>query len=707
MNMGGKMFIHKKQFNIHKKIVFTFSIVLSIATIMIGAVSYIIARNALDKKGEQILENSVNEAMILIDSEYKYTQAGDVSVNEVQDYIKSKLMGTLNPDGTRTLNNMVNLGKNGYFIIYDSKGNELLHPTLEGENVWNVTDYKDASRYIVQEQIHQAINGGGFMTYNWTLPFSNKVDTKLSYSCYFSEWDWIVVATAYKSDFNSDANQIFLILLVLILTVSVIIIFMFNHYINHITNPIIKVIHGMELVSRGDYHIVTMVKSGDETEALISGYNQMIGFLEVAEENIKEKNEQISYLAYHDDMTGLPNFHGMKNIFHNQLNQTNSKGCIVLVNVVGLNVVNAILGYDKGNQLIKDISIYIKDHQESFYGARTGSNEFALWLESETCDDSILLLKELKYDVMEFVTKLGYGQMVDFRLAGVHYPEHASSFDELYENATLVMKIIKDSGLADIKIYKNTMKTELEADLNLAATFKKAFEDEEIIPYYQNKVDYTTGDIVGVEALARWKSEKLGMVPPSVFMPAVHQLNLTNRFNIYMLYRVLEDYEKLVQKFNNEITVSINITASSFLDNNFYNRVCDVMNTYKIPHNKLILEITEDIFISDMEAIRNITDKLHSLGVKISIDDFGTGYSSLNYLTGINFDELKIDKSFIDRILSDHTTFELVETFCHIADVFGYVIVAEGVESKEQLEMLKGTSLKVIQGYLFSKPEPI
>lgn len=705
--MGEKMSIHKKHLNIHKKIVFIFSIVLIIATLIIGFVSFIIAKKALDKKGELILKNSVNQAIMLIESEYKNTQDGNENVDEAQEYIKTQLMGTLNEDGTRTLHHMVDLGENGYFIIYDSNGNELLHPTLEGENVWYVTDILDDKRYIVQEQIQQAIDGGGFMNYEWRFLYSNKIDTKLSYSKYFEEWDWIVVATAYKSDFNSAANQLFVTLLVLILSVAAIIIYMFNHYINHITNPIIKVVQGMELVSQRDFHQVDLENSGDETKDLINGYNQMIGFLESAEQDIHTKNEQISFLAYHDEMTGLPNFHGIRQMFHNQIFHPELKGCLVLVNVMGLNVVNAIMGYDKGNQLLIEIGKYILDNKELFYGSRTGSNEFTLWLEIESYEESIKLLKKLKNNVLKFVTEKGYGQIVDFRLAVVSYTDNAKTFDDLYEKATLVMKLVKDSGLPDIKIYEKSMKDNLKTELELASALKDAFIDKEIVPYYQSKVDYTTGKVIGVEALARWRSNRLGMVPPNVFIPVVHQMNLTNEFNAYVLCRVLQDYRKLVGKYHNEITVSINITPSSFLDDNFYNQIQDMIDRYKIPRNKLILEITEDIFISDMDAVHNITERLHGLGVKISIDDFGTGYSSLNYLSRINFDELKIDKSFIDRIMDDDTTFKLVEIFCHIANVCGYAIVAEGVESMEQLEMLKGTSLKVIQGYLYSKPEPI
>jgi len=143
------------------------------------------------------------------------------------------------------------------------------------------------------------------------------------------------------------------------------------------------------------------------------------------------------------------------------------------------------------------------------------------------------------------------------------------------------------------------------------------------------------------------------------------------------------------------------------MDKNFLVDLQNALEKYPMPPGKLTLEITEDIFISDFEKINEIIDHLHRLKVRISIDDFGTGYSSLNYLTKIDLDEMKIDKSFINRILEEPRTFHIFEMLCSIAEVYGYDIVAEGVETDLQLEKIKSTSLRIIQGYLFSRPDPL
>ena len=211
----------------------------------------------------------------------------------------------------------------------------------------------------------------------------------------------------------------------------------------------------------------------------------------------------------------------------------------------------------------------------------------------------------------------------------------------------------------------------------------------------------------GVEALARWFSEELGFISPGIFMPAISRLNLTDQFTRYLLDRVLSDYPKICSKYGEGISISVNISPISFLAPTFVEYVSSVLQKHDVLADRLILEITEDVLISDHRAVSETIAKLHSIGVKISIDDFGTGYSSLNYLVNIDFDEMKIDKSFIHQMEKDEKSFRLLKIICEIAELHDYSLVAEGVETTAQLDLIKGTPLRTIQGYLFSKPEPL
>ncbi|MFV0465527.1 MAG: EAL domain-containing protein [Lachnospiraceae bacterium] len=689
------------------RLVVAFIILLFLSTVIVGMTGFLTAKNALDMRGKQILQNGVMQSIDMIQSYYEQVQNGYLTKEDAQEQVKIALMGEKNPDGTRSTVNEIDLGENGYFIIYDSLGNEIMHPNLEGQNVYHVIDMKDGTRFIVQEQIEFAKNDGGFLIYNWNLPNSSKIEEKISYGEYFPEWDWIVVATAYTKEFNKDASSILISTITVTLALAIILTIMINHFVSMITDPIRKVLDGMSNLELGNYKTIEQIKSDSETARLVNGYNNMIQYLKDADENIRFKSDQLSFIAYHDVMTELPNFFGMEHYVTKRVKSKPDQAVFILMNLMGLNVINGIMGYDKGNRLIKEVGNYLNSRSASFYTARTSSNEFGIWIEKNQDDDLENWILELKQSLLKHTAKLGFGQTIDFCFAVTLYPEHGTEFDMLYENATLVMKLIKDKSEDSVGFYKDSMKILLQKRIDVFAELSDAFLKEEIIPYYQKQVDYVTKKVVGVEALARWHSERFGIVPPKDFLPVIAERNLLPTLAAYMLRSALRDYGRLCDEYGPDITVSVNISPTAFLSSGIADMISSELKLSGVPAEKLIIEITEDVFITNLDEVAKITKSLHHLGVKISIDDFGSGYSSLNYLSQVDFDELKIDKSFIDRILNDERAFEMVRIFCNIASVYNYKIIAEGIESGEQLEKIKETDVTIIQGYLFSRPEPI
>jgi EAL domain-containing protein (putative c-di-GMP-specific phosphodiesterase class I) len=269
------------------------------------------------------------------------------------------------------------------------------------------------------------------------------------------------------------------------------------------------------------------------------------------------------------------------------------------------------------------------------------------------------------------------------------------------------MKVAKEKNDFIIHVYKDEMREQIENELMLSRHLSNAIQDREIVPYYQSKIDYRNMACTGVEALSRWFSKELGFIPPGIFIPAISKLNLTDRFTRYVLDRVLGDYRKICEKYGEGVTVSLNISPVSFLAPEFVEYVDSMLKKHKVLADRLILEITEDVLISDHRAVSKTITELHRIGVKISIDDFGTGYSSLNYLVNIDFDEMKIDKSFIHQMEKDEKAYQLLKIICEIAELHHYSLVAEGVETTAQLDLIKDTPLSIIQGYLFSKPEAL
>ncbi|WP_321418209.1 EAL domain-containing protein [uncultured Desulfobacter sp.] len=697
---------YRKSFN--RKLISIFLFILITATSLIGISSYQITKKALAEKGKVVLKNSVVQALALIRSEYNKVQAGSISQAEAQETIKTFLAGPMKADGTRDLHGNIDLSEHGYFIIYDKKGFEVLHPTLEGQNVLDVTDLNDAEHYIVKEQIETALSGGGYTYYAWRLPHSNKIGKKISYVAYSPDWEWIVAATAYELDFVNEATEI----LYTIGLVTTILIFFTGYigtkYIKSATKPVLDIASGMKNVTEGRYQSIPAGNYNDETKVLIDGYNTMIESLEKAERKITIKNDRLTYLAYNDELTLLPNRNGMKEYVDQRLSNGCNFGYLAQLDIMGLKLINLTLGYEQGDKVLGLLGKYLRQYKkDNNYPARTGSNEFSIWIEAVEQQRIYPLLKEIREKSQQYVIENGYNQMLDIYLALTMYDGQNKSFETLYEETTTAMRTAREKRDLSITLFEESMKERVENELAMRRHLDKAISEKEIIPYYQAQVDFTTEKVVGVEALARWISSELGFVPPNVFIPYINQLNLITEFTEYMIDKVLSNYQDLVMKYDSDLTISINISPLCFMEKDFTGKVERAINKHHIPPHKLILEITEDVFIADYKEINRIITKLRELFVKVSIDDFGTGYSSLNYLMNIQPDEIKIDKSFVGQILDDEKAFYMFDTLCNIAENFGYSIVAEGVENKKQLEKISTTSLKIIQGYLFSKPEPL
>lgn len=697
-----------KKFTLNKRLLLLTTGLLLISAITIGYSGYTIAKHQLDEKGETLLKNSVKMAKMLIASKYVEVQSGQTDEDEAIENIKETLQGKLQNDGTRLLHHTIDLGKNGYFIIYDLNGNEVMHPTLEGQNVLEVQDPSVEGFYLVKDQIQKGLNGGGFTYYTWQYPYSNNIGRKVTYSEYDDHWKWIVVAGSYTSDFNKGAYDIIKVLIVastLLLALGVIGSKMF---VDRITMPIHQVLDGMKAVEKGEYSSVPITNARDEIGMLTNGYNQMVTAINDANAILEKQAEHIRYLAFYDELSQLPNRNQFKKEVDDRIVNIDHNGYLLQIDLFEFNMINSTIGFENGNIIIQQIGKSINEMSGyAKYVARISGNEFCIWLEGFEVEDIDPILLDLKKKITYKLSLMDINQNIDFYSTLAIFPDHGHTFETLYNKASIAMKYAKEGRILKTFLYKQEMEIAFDKEIQIRNHLKGAIQNEEISIVYQCKVDAATNEVVGVEALARWFSSALGFVSPGVFIPAIHQTNLTVEFGDYILTKVLEEYPKLKEKYHEHISVSINISPLFFLEKGFIERVKNKIKTYNISAEKVILEITEDIFIDDFKLVDSIIKELKKEGFKISLDDFGTRYSSLNYLMNLNIDELKIDKSFVDQILSDEKANEMFKIVCNIARVFDYGIVAEGVETIEQLEKISQAGVRIIQGYLFSRPEAV
>jgi len=679
-----------------------------ISCLSVGTTSYFIAKNELDSKGKVILKNGVEMAMLLIDSENSDVEKGTISIKTAEENVKGYLVGEKNKNGLRVMQHNIDLGGDGYFIAYSKKGLELMHPTLEGQNVWNSIDKSNNSFLMVQDQVNKAMSGGGYSYYTWNKPNSSELGKKVSYSKLDKNWGWVVTATAYTTDYNKGAYKIMIIMTISTLIMLLIGILVSIHFIKGVTKPLIKVVDSMKLAEKGFYSSIVGIHSGDEMGQLVSGFNEMVYSINGAYQKRISQEEEISYLAYYDQLSGLHN----RNKFKEHVNSRIKNGCkqafIILMDIKDFKIINSILGNEFGDQIIRVIGLVFQRLQiKNDLIARLSGNEFAGWF--ETWDESQIMQKldDLKEQFTQELKKIDFNQKFYFHISYSTYPDHGSDFESCYKKATVALKIAKENRPTMIYKFEQSMSESLEYEAKIINHIETSLNDDEFEVYYQNKVSIIENKVVGVEALARWNCKELGFISPAVFIPAIDKANLTARFSKMIIGKVLHDYPQLEKKFEQGITISINISPLFFFEKDFIDVVINAVKNSGINPNKVILEITEDIFINDFRTIQKIIARLKRFGIKISLDDFGTGYSSLTYVKDIDFDEIKVDKSFIQGLLTDERVFSLLKSIDQIAKAYNYSVVAEGVETKEQLDMVAEAGFDIVQGFIYSRPEPI
>ena len=428
-------------------------------------------------------------------------------------------------------------------------------------------------------------------------------------------------------------------------------------------------------------------------------------------ENIVELEDSVELtykLAYYDSLTGLANLAMLKKHLNKRISLSFENGYIVCVSLKNLNLINSIYGNAVGDEVLKEMAnllLQIKDHSE--FVARVSGNDFVVWVENVSQSILINRLKILKRKFYKEFNVVNMTKKVEFYIS---YSEckKGDIIEESYNKAMLALTYAKlhddmkfiayDQTLADIVRYEETLKEELKIDISL-----NKFE-----LYYQNKVNAKTGLIKGVEALARWKSKSFGVIGPDEFIPIIEKNNMAIPFGEMIIRKAFAEYDALCKKFNNkELKLSLNISPIHLNSNKFMTFMETITKEFEINPKYIILEITEAVLLKSNNIIIDRIRDLRLLGFSISLDDFGTGYSSLNYLNKFDIDEIKIDKTFIDQINDSKNNNALLKTIINLSEEYQLDLVAEGVETKEQCDYLVELGCYIIQGYYFSKPEPI
>jgi len=422
----------------------------------------------------------------------------------------------------------------------------------------------------------------------------------------------------------------------------------------------------------------------------------------------KRAEERVHYLANYDVLTGLPNRFLMQDRLTQVIAQAHRNRLRVALMHIDLDrfkVVNETLGRYVGDALLKQAAERVrKATHETDTVARVGGDEFTIVFPNVTSLQALsaaaeVILDELARPFPSDGQELFVSASVGLSL----YPDDAGSVDELIKHADAAMSSAKHLGRNNFQFYTAGMNREVQDRMLIEAGLRTAIQRNELSLVYQPKIDLATRRIFGAEALLRWKHPKLGMIPPSRFVPVAEEAGLVGQIGEWVLYTACRQIREW-QDAGYSLQVAVNVSARQFQEYDVAELVMDIMRDTGALAKNLEIELTESAVMNDAESSIVSLERLAALGVQIAIDDFGTGYSSLSYLKRLPLDLLKIDQSFVRDISSDPNDAAIVRAIITLARSLGIKVIAEGVENEAQLAFLNAYGCQYAQGYLFGRP---
>lgn len=436
--------------------------------------------------------------------------------------------------------------------------------------------------------------------------------------------------------------------------------------------------------------------------------NDLKGYLAIklnVSDYIKEK-EKVEFLAYHDSLTLLLNRRALQRDIVEVLNDcktNNKKFTILFIDLDGFKFINDGLGHDIGDILLKEIAYRLANTLAQKHNAyRLGGDEFAIIFEykhvKEIEESARNIIKKVNEKI--FINK--HSLHVGCSIGIAKYPVDGEDYSSLMKHSDTAMYKAKQNGKNRYEFYTKDLTNIVSRRFEIEQALAVGLKNDEFYVVYQPKYSLKTKKIYSVEALLRWNSSTLGNVTPEQFIPIAEEIGFIYELGLFVFKRACEDFVSLKEKLGLEM-ISINVSVVQLMQDDFMDKIENILNETKVDSNKIGIELTETYLIKNVEDILDILIVMRRLGFKILIDDFGTGYSSLKYLQQLPIDILKIDKSFVKNLTKNNN--DIVKAIVAISKSFGFITIAEGVETKEQEELLIELDVDIAQGYLYSKPK--
>jgi diguanylate cyclase (GGDEF)-like protein len=468
----------------------------------------------------------------------------------------------------------------------------------------------------------------------------------------------------------------------------------------NITRPLRRLALFARRIAQGEYDTPVDIHRDDEIGDLASAFEDM-------RTRVTHRERRILDLAYRDALTDLPN----RILFADRLQQAIAVArrmhrplSVIMMDLDRFKEVNESLGHQGGDQLLVEVSRRLQDviRRRSDTLARMGGDEFAVLLPTEDTREVMSVVRKMQQSLEAPIAIAG--AMVDARISiGIAtYPDHGEDLITLLRHADSAMYIAKRNGTGYAS-FDPRYASDSRERLSLMSELRQAVEHDELVAFYQPKIDLVHPNALSVEALVRWEHKTRGFVPPDQFIPFAEQTGYISKITEWMLNRVLKQMRRWHEE-GLEIHVAVNISTRDVMNPHFPTTLATLIERYRCKAQWLTLEITETAIVDDPAQAQANIDRLHAQGCRISIDDFGTGYSSLAYLKRLRVDELKVDRSFVMGMTTDPSDVVIVRSTIDLGHNMGLRVTAEGVETEAALKQLRAMGCDMAQGYLFSRP---
>lgn len=407
-----------------------------------------------------------------------------------------------------------------------------------------------------------------------------------------------------------------------------------------------------------------------------------------------------------DVLSGISNRKGMEEYLTNKINissEKNSTFALIFMDLDNFKMINDSLGHDVGDRLLKDVADRLRHTIKSDdFIARIGGDEFIIVLSTHSHKIGLInSIEQIESAIKTNAYILGSKKINVSASYGVAmYPQDGETPIDLMKHADIALYDAKKKGKNCYKFFTESLDEELKEYVELNSSMKSALASGQYEMYYQPQIDTETFDIVGAEALIRWNHPEKGFIAPNKFIPIAEQNGFINELGSWIIEDIIRQ-KKIWEKKGIDISISANVSATQILTSDFVEFLSQLLDYYQINRSNLCIEITEYIFIEATTDVLNLFNNIKKLGVKMHLDDFGTGYSSLSFLKKFPIDVVKIDKAFIE----DYNTIDgriFFETIVNMCNTLGLSLIAEGVETWDQLAFLKTFNRHIFQGYLSS-----